>query len=211
MHADVAFGQYGNPTDPAARREGVEVDVQERGSRGVHRVPHGALDAIFVVEAFGLPKIDDQMAPGERDAIARDEVICGGIREDGDGLRSRDEFDRLFPCNYRQTKFALSHIDTDLPKVWTPKRAVTGAPTQEESGGRKDLPQHAASNLLKRAAAGYGDHRPHYKSVIGNLDSRQGDAWPARFSRSERLSSAWEDSSVSAPYFRHRETTSMMR
>jgi hypothetical protein len=57
--------------------------------------------------------------------------------------------------------FALSHLNTHFPK----KRAVTVAPTQEESGGRKSIPQHAALNLLTEQEMRYGDPVPDCKTA----------------------------------------------
>src|SRR6185436_3329315 len=52
-----------------------------------------------------------------------------------------------------------------LPKVLTPKRAISAAPTQEESGGRKNIPQHAAL-LRLRSEAKYRDAVPQRKKIF---------------------------------------------
>src|SRR5215212_8311822 len=75
MHADMAFRQHSYARDSTARRKGMQVDMKERRSCCLHCIDHCLLDAIFVSEAFSLPKIDDQVTARKGHSVFRDEVI----------------------------------------------------------------------------------------------------------------------------------------
>jgi hypothetical protein len=77
------------------------------------------------------------------------------------GLRRHTGFKCLSSGDCLEAVFVLSHFRTRFPK----KRAVAGAPTQEESGGRKSIPQHAALNLLTEQEKKYGNPGLDCKSL----------------------------------------------
>src|SRR5579872_6323252 len=57
VYADMALGQNSNTADTATWRKGMQVDVQKGRPRCFHCIDHCLLNAILVIEAFGLPKI----------------------------------------------------------------------------------------------------------------------------------------------------------
>jgi hypothetical protein len=154
VDTDVAFGEDGHAADPAVGREGVEMDVEESCSCRVHGVSHGLLDTILVVEAFGFPKIDDQMAARECKSIARDEMIFLQGRGGRNILRRLRLMERHPSGDCLQTESASSHDETTFESV-TPKCAkqVAHSPKKKAAGGRA-LPRHAALDLLTRAGRG---------------------------------------------------------
>ena len=154
MDADVAFGQHRHATYSAIGREGVQMNVKERRPSRVHGIPECLFDTILVVEAFRLPKIDDEVAARESNPFARDKMVPLNLRWDRFGLRWLNEIECPSSGDCRQTEFASSHADTSLPKVLTLKRVGVDAPTQEESGGRKST---SATRRFRSAHASRGE------------------------------------------------------
>jgi Pyridine nucleotide-disulphide oxidoreductase len=94
------------------------------------------------------------VAAREGEALARDEVIrverllnLHLLRRD---VLLRARLERTTAGDCRERVFALSHLSILFPSCDHQTRRCRRA-TQEESGGRKSLPQHAASDLLNRA------------------------------------------------------------
>ena len=75
MDADVAFGQNRHATNATMRREHMQMDVQQRCPCGLHGIDQRLMNTILVVEAVGLPKIDNQVATRKSHPVTRGEVI----------------------------------------------------------------------------------------------------------------------------------------
>src|ERR1051326_7879705 len=116
MNADVAFGQYSDAANAAMRRKSMQVNVEEGCSCRFHCIDHCLLNTIFVVEAFSLPKIDDQVTARKNQTVLNDEVIFA-IRipfgnRNRDGPRRSARFKRSCSIDRRHTEFESSHPGT---------------------------------------------------------------------------------------------------
>ena len=141
VNADVAFGQYSDAAYAPTRRKGMQVDVEESCPRRFHCIDHCLLNAILVVEAFCLPKIDDQVTARKYQPVFRDEMVLairipfGNRNRDGPlrnaSLKGSCSIDR------RHTESELSHPGTYPSKGVDTKARHCCRADQEESGGRK--------------------------------------------------------------------------
>src|SRR5580765_2745680 len=116
VHTDMAFRENRDATYSATRSKGMQVDVKERGSRRFHCINHGLLNAILVVEAFCLPKIDDQVTACKGQPVFCDEVIFAfripfGNRN-RDGPRRNASFIGSCSFDRRHTVSESSHPGT---------------------------------------------------------------------------------------------------
>ena len=75
MHGDVRFSQDSDATNPAIRREVVQVYVQECGVAFIDACSHCCFHPLEAIEAFGAPEIDDEMCSSENFAVFTNEVI----------------------------------------------------------------------------------------------------------------------------------------
>src|SRR5262245_41999875 len=156
MNTDMAFRQYSYARDAPARRKGMQVDMQECCSCGLHCIDHCLLNSIFVSEAFRLPKIDDQVTARKGHAVFGDEVIFA-IRipfgnRNRDGPRRNADVQR--PCSFdrRHTVFESSHPSTYPSKgVDTKARHCCRAYPRRKRRAEDTLPRRAA--LLRRNEA----------------------------------------------------------
>ena len=74
----MAFRQHGDARH-AAWLEMMQMDVQQRCSRGFNAAPQRRFDMIDIIEALGAVQIDDQMHAGAADAIANSEVVLARV------------------------------------------------------------------------------------------------------------------------------------
>src|SRR6185437_6034854 len=149
MNADVAFGQYSDAAYAPAGRKGMQVDMEERRPCRFHCIDHCLLDAILVVEAFRLPKIDDQVTARKDHAVFRNEVVLA-IRipfgnRNRDGPRRSASLECSCPIDRRHTESELSHPGTYPSKgVDTKARHCCRANPRRKRRAEGSLPQHAA-------------------------------------------------------------------
>ncbi len=149
MNADVAFGQYSDAAYAPAGRKGMQVNVQERRSCCFHCINHCLLDPILIVEAFRLPKIDDQVTACKGHPVFTDEVIFA-IRipfgnRNRDGPRRSACLKGSCSIDRRHTESELSHPGTYPSKgVDTKARHCWRANPRRKRRTEEQLPQHAA-------------------------------------------------------------------
>ena len=111
---DVAFGQHRYAGNAAALFEGVKVDVEQSRSRFLHRIDQGGFDPLAVVQAFGFPKVDNEMASRIGEAVLGNEMVfLVVIRRNNDRNGPRSRADARRPCFFvRRHQIKSSHSST---------------------------------------------------------------------------------------------------
>src|SRR5258708_36222301 len=149
MNADVAFGQSSAAAYAPAGRKGMQVKVEECCSCRFHCINHCLLDPILVVEAFRLPKIDDQVTACKGHPVFTDEMIFA-IRipfgnRNRDGPRRSASLKRSCSIDRRHTESELSHPGTYPSKgVDTKARHCCRANPRRKRRAGEATPPHAA-------------------------------------------------------------------
>src|SRR5579864_6284013 len=115
MDADVTLREHGDAGDAAAFGEGVQMNMQKRRARRLHRVDQRSFDAVAIVETLGFPQIDDQVTARIGQTVAGDEVVFLLVvvdRRGYDGTNGpRRSPDARRPCFFgRRNKFESSHF-----------------------------------------------------------------------------------------------------
>ena len=75
MYGDVRFSQHGDTTNPAIRREMMQVYVQECGVSLIDACSHCCFHPLEAIDPFGAPEIDDEMCSSENLAVFASEMI----------------------------------------------------------------------------------------------------------------------------------------
>ena len=115
VDGDMAFRQNRHAGDPAAFFEGVQMDMQKGRFRFLHRVDQRRFDAVALIQAFGFPKVDDEMAARIGEAILGNEVIFLIVirrNNDRNGPRSRADAGRALCLFVRRHQIESSHSST---------------------------------------------------------------------------------------------------
>src|SRR3954453_1373439 len=170
VHADVTLRQHGHAGNPAAFREGMQMNVQKSCARGVHRVDQRLFDQIPVVEPFGFPQIDDQVTSRKGQTVACDEVVLAVLISQGSRNRNGPRgsagasalyfFDRRYEFESSHSgTYPLSSVDTQC--VDRPPLASDAA--EEKSSGRKAV---APLCSVPGARGNIGPLAPHARIFV---------------------------------------------
>src|SRR3989344_3042068 len=80
VDADMTFGQPRDAAYAAARRELMQINMEQGCSCRPHRLTHRLLNVIFVGKVFTLPKVDDEVATCECHSLFVGDKVITVIR-----------------------------------------------------------------------------------------------------------------------------------